>query len=221
MFKEELIIIRHARSKYNTRETDNLDDYITPWGHRQAKGVGEFMAKHMNLNIGYGPNDFRCFTSPFVRCLQTAKYIAKSLDCHFAIDKAWREYLNHSRRDVHVERRDNWGSEFQWGYYPREGVLFKDEFNEEFIERITGGFDRLPQKSIVVTHGLPALLLLKVATGVRDSIPIWDYSIDNCSITHIVKGRVVWHGRNIFHECDFDPFDKPNNRELAIKEATC
>ena len=58
----------------------------------------------------------------------------------------------------------------------------------------------LPQKSVVVTHGLPAFTLMHVAKGNVESVPIWDHSIDNCSITYLKGGRVIWHGRNLYHE---------------------
>ena len=72
MFKDELILIRHARSKYNVRQSNDLDSPITEFGHKQAKTVASFIKKHM----GVDPEHFTFYTSPFLRCLQTMQYLS-------------------------------------------------------------------------------------------------------------------------------------------------
>lgn len=201
---KELLIIRHARSQHNVRETEHLNAALTLWGCQQARFVARYMRKHMDLKY------FQFFTSPFERCLQTSVAIARELGVRFQVNQAWREYVNHSRQSVKIHRgRDD--AHFYWSDFPEE-VTYHDEFNEEFLYRIQQGCDSLPDKSVVVTHGLPALMLIHVATGRRNAVPIWDHSIDNASMSYIIDGQVRWHGRNLPCECDlYDPYDITQN----------
>lgn len=212
MFKDELIIIRHARSDNNIAQTDEPDCGITEFGKRQAENVGKFLASHLELA------GFACYTSPFLRCLQTASPIGSAIGKHFTVFSLFREYINHNDREVFI--KNHYGNKelksINWNGFPEQGVTFVDEFNETFLDRMLAAHEALPNRSIVVTHGLPALMLLNIAKDPTiNHIPLWDHSIDNCSITRIVKGKVVWHGRNLYHEIDGDPIDT-----LKIHRAT-
>lgn len=199
MIKNELIIIRHARSKYNLRDSDDLDDGISEFGEKQAKNVGDFV--HSSLDL----TEHKFYTSPFLRCLQTADFIASPSEISPIVMPQLREYLNHSGRGVHVPNRKEIFSKMNWNVYPDIGETYAEEFNETFLHRMHEAYMLLPEKSVVVTHGLPALALLHVATETRtNSVPVWDHSIDNCSITIIRRGRVIWRGRNLYHEHDFN-----------------
>lgn len=210
MFKEELLIIRHARSKYNLRLSDDLDDSITDWGVKQAETVGKYLVNH------FQHHQFHLFTSPFLRCLQTAKIIQtylrqkdyegwSALEPTFKINTFLREYVNHSGKSVHVKDRSREYNRFDWKGFPSEGTTFAEEWNETFLARMHNCHQQLPNKSIVITHGLPALMLLNIATGIYQQVPIWDHSLDNCSMTYIKQGRIIWRGRNLYSECDDDP----------------
>lgn len=200
---KQLIIIRHARSLYNARKTDNLDSEITEWGQRQALSVARFMKKHMSVT------GFRFYTSPFLRCLQTAYPIQKTLNVTFKVLPDLREYLNHSGKPVTVEPRPKLFDEnYDWQRYT-EPQTFDTEFNEEFIARMRRVYDEVSQwgNAVVITHGLPALQLIHTAAHNANYVPIWDHSLDNCSITLIKDGMVLWHGRNLPHEEPDDPFE--------------
>jgi broad specificity phosphatase PhoE len=199
MFKEELIIIRHARSKHNIQKSDDLDDGISEFGERQARNVGKFFESSVDLS-GYS-----FYTSPFLRCLQTADIISSYCDMQPIIMPQLREYLNHSGRSVQVPNRKEMYPRMNWAVYPDLGELYAEEFNEIFLHRMHEVHELLPNKSIVITHGLPALALFHVATTNTRSVPVWDHSIDNCSITIVKRGRVIWHGRNLYHEYEYDP----------------
>lgn len=204
MHKDELLIIRHGRSLNNIRKSEDMDCEITDWGHKQAENVGHFLANHMNMS------DFSFYTSPFLRCLQTAAHIRSFLpERPFYVDQGAREYINHSGRQAFVLNRKSDFPDFVWGDYPEDGVTYSDEWNEQFLNRMHDFFLRLPPKSVVVSHGLPVMLLMHIAQNpATNTIPIWDHSIDNCSMTYIVNGRLAWHGRNLYHERDEDPFQK-------------
>jgi len=201
-----LIIVRHARTLTNIRVSEDMDPEITDYGHKQSRNVAKFFKKHMDLSgVSY-------FTSPFLRCLQTADPIQNLLGVVFTVRPELREYVNHARRDAVVPVRKLDYPDMNWSYFDQyedgEEITYKDEFNEELLNRIHDLHHSLPEKSLCLTHGLPALTLLHVATKNVNAVPIWDHSLDNASITVIVKGRVVWHGRNLYHELEQDPFDK-------------
>lgn len=199
MFKDELIIIRHARSLNNIRKSEDLDDGISDYGEKQARNVGVFLAEEVDLT------GFEFFTSPFLRCLQTSEAISSRCGMEPIVMPQLREYLNHGGRAVEVINRKGLFPRMNWGVYPDEGEIYQEEFNETFLHRMHEAYHLLPSKSVICTHGLPALVLLHVATTNTRSVPVWDHSIDNCSITVIRKGRVIWHGRNLYHEHEYDP----------------
>lgn len=202
MFKKELIIIRHGRSQYNVQATKGLDEGLTEFGHRQAKNVGDYFRDLWQKTM---PTDttswLPVYSSPFLRCLQTANHIT---NCRCVVMPQLREYLNHSPIGSSVEipvRKDEFG--FNWqNYYSAQ--TFHQEVNEVFLNRMHEAYQALPERSIVVTHGLPALVLINIATNPGlQSLPVWDYSLDNCSISTIKDGRLQWKGRNLFHEYDY------------------
>lgn len=202
MYKKELIVIRHARSKYNMRETTDLDAGITEFGIRQSTNVGKFLHDKIDLS------DYDGFTSPFLRCLETTEYIRSGVPVmypggKFTVMSELREYLNHSGECVGVACREEDRPWHHWIHYPKEGMIYTAEHNEIFLRRMHAAYQKLPERSIVVTHGLPALLLIDIATKNSHSVPVWDHSIDNCSVTYIINGRVVWYGRNIPHEEEY------------------
>jgi broad specificity phosphatase PhoE len=231
MFKEELIIIRHARSAHNVGGDESLNAGITEWGEQQARNVALFLNEQFELS------EFKLVTSPFLRCLLTSAPILERVKtsaehkCHgkwrpypavacsihreasevegtlarnpqFEVWPEFTEYLNHAGDNCFVEERGGQFPQFNWSRWP-ESKQHHKEHNEPFLNRIHEGFALLPQKSLVVTHGLPAQVLLEVATG-NYHMPIWNFSIDNCSITYIKRGRIIWHGRNLFHEEEYD-----------------
>lgn len=206
MFKDELIIIRHARSMHNICQSENLDDGISKFGEIQAGNVGRFFDKNPDL-----VEDHAFYTSPFLRCLETSLGIVSNFKTLAGQMRPWvmpqlREYLNHNRSSVTVPNRENDFRMMHWHGFPKQEMTFDEEFNEIFMDRMHEAYDSLHKKSIVVTHGLPALVLMQIAINPSlRQVPIWDYSIDNCSITIVRKGRLLWHGRNLYHEMDYDP----------------
>jgi len=205
--KDDLIIIRHARSQANIGESDEPDSHLTEFGVKQANTVGAFLATELNLN-GYS-----WYTSPFIRCLETSHKIweqRKSLArvfTTFTVMPQLREYLNHSGREVFIPRADEPKGMFNWNYFPESGEVYQSEFNEHFLHRMHEAYELLSNQSVVVTHGLPALLLARIATENARDVPMWDYSLDNASITWIKRGRTIWHGKNMYHEIESWPKD--------------
>lgn len=208
--RRELLIIRHPRSQGNIRSSVDPDSCITEFGYRQANTVASFLRKHFDLS-GYS-----LFTSPWLRCLQMAKIIQDSVCPYhnlmrFMVLPELREYINHGWDKVELSLRRHEYKDMDWNHFNNQAdtMTFKSEYNEQLISRIRKLKTILPCKSLVITHGLPALTLVHVMAYRANYVPIWDYSIDNASMTLIVEDQLVWNGRNLFAELDDDPHDKP------------
>lgn len=218
IFKEDLMIIRHARSLHNIKATTDLDSGISDWGEVQSTNVGNFLCEELDLE------DFFWYTSPFLRCLQTARHIwqafvdAKgSYTPYFRVLPSAREYLNHAGREVFVPNRRSEFTMFDWDGIPTTGEKYEAEFNEVFLHRMHECYGNLRQKSVVVTHGMPCLTLFHIATENIRHVPMWDYSMDNASITWVKHGRSVWHGKNLYHELESWPKDGIYTKLLGKK----
>lgn len=202
--KKDLIIIRHGRSQFNVHETDHPDSELTEFGRHQAAVVGKFI----NESDFW---DYPIYTSPFLRCLQTTDIIfsyfkksIKNIGWGVSVDSApyvfsnLSEYLNDFGQGVLIPCRKDQFNYQHCGSW--EEKTYKPESLESYMGRLHDAYLSLPDSAIVVTHGLPMLTLTEIAQGNLNYIPIWDYSVNNCSITRIVNGRVVWRGRNLHHE---------------------
>jgi broad specificity phosphatase PhoE len=198
----ELIVVRHARSLYNLRKTTDLDSGISEFGKTQATGVGKFLAKK------FKPNAFEGFVSPFLRCLETAKLIQDELGIPFRVIPNLSEHLELDQK-VTVPYRKEFGFNWHFGqgiptYEPYE---FAAQKNIDFIDRINSARKEIKNSAqilgkipLIITHGTPKATLIKLETESSHQVPVWDFSYDNCSITWIKEGRVLWNGRNLHHE---------------------
>lgn len=193
--KDSLILIRHGRSCYNVRETKCLDSDLTDFGVTQAKIVGSYLKKIPQIyeNIFY--------VSPFKRCLQTAQHImeqGKFESCQFIINPTISEYLSPLHDlDVVVPNRKDEFPMFNWDLFQ---PLYKPESDKEFMNRIKDSYKNLDDKSVVISHGLSIVSLFLESQSLLDSMPKWDYSINNCSLTWVKDGVKRWYGRNLYHE---------------------
>lgn len=140
-----------------------------------------------------------------MRCLQTSAVISEKTNHIPIVDENIKESLNHYNLKVSIKNHKENFPNFVWDSIDEKGIECGPEFNEHFLNRMLNFYHSLPEKSVVVTHGLPAILLVNIASNpMIRSIPVWDYSIDNCSISVVKKGRVVWYGRNLYHEFDYN-----------------
>lgn len=204
---KEVIIIRHGRSQYNIDHTlRDADSPLTEYGRQTVENVGRYLADVLDRS-----HSWKFFTSPFDRCLQTASPIIREIrEVHdpwiprFAVIPELREYLNHYGEEATIPSRTgsaDYNEEFfDWNRY-QKAMTFAPEQNEEFLNRMHDAYDKLAPNSVVVTHGLPGMVLREIAKNPGlSSVPVWDHSLDNASITWIKRGRTIWSGRVIHHE---------------------
>lgn len=210
----EYLIIRHARSCYNIRQTKDLNSELTEFGKIQASGVGKFLVKSKDFNFNNMMWGYH--TSPFKRCLMTSQLINNELNRNikFLVNEnisEWLDLEDSSTRSVSIpSKKPEFIKDFVWsGYNEKE---FKSESNADFLKRIYKFLEltELYPRNLIVTHGLPALTLIKAITENINYVPVWDFSIDNASITWIKDKRIIWHGRNLHHEEEAE-----NQRQLG------
>jgi broad specificity phosphatase PhoE len=207
-----LLIIRHGRSQSNVRLSSDPDCALTEFGEKQALNVGNFLHNHVRFS-----RDWNIYTSPFLRCLQTSEKVNEprrerqerlniSSKQKIIVMNGLREYINHAHTEVALTVGMELYPHFRWSEVPSPNSV-RCEQNEEFLERMNSAYEKLPDKCIVITHGLPALMLARIAIGRGDTVPPWDHSLDNGSLTYVKQDRSVWWGRNLFHELDYDAFE--------------
>jgi len=197
----ELIIIRHGRSLQNIRESDDVDAPLSPHGEHQVRNIGKFLRDQFDLTW------FDFYTSPFFRCLQTADSIhhyERNYYKKFIVMPELREYLNHWGKEAVIPNRHDKFPDFDWEHSMEE-ITFNLELNEEFMNRMYKAYHGLFSRSVIVTHGLPALALIHIAVHNCSYIPIWDHSISNAGITWIKDGRIIWRNRTLYDEFGYKP----------------
>ena len=211
----ELILIRHGQSEHNTKASHSLDSCLTGFGINQAVKLANFLGE-TDL---YG---FVGMTSPYLRCLQTAKIIQDKTNLPFEVNAGVREY----HIDKTLSPLPKKGgmtlpcriSEFPLFSYEIDdsSVFYANENLGEFVNRVRLFAEELKRrgsnwtKVLIVSHGAPTRVMHDIAIGedleyLKDRYneqelrcePIEKRgSIQNCSITHVVNGECkVFSGR--------------------------
>lgn len=204
---KELLIVRHARSQHNCGQTDCLDSPLTEFGELQAETVGRYLSSsksHQNLPL----QEFEYFVSPFLRCLQTMKaiYNEANIKPKVTVLPILGEYLAFDT--VSVPRRQEEFPEYDWSEFPFDSFLQEADYIDSFARRMHRVYESMGPRSVVVTHGMVVMTLAHIAMGNNDTIPLWDHSINNCSLTWIQSGRKRWWGRVLHHEINYQDHPK-------------
>jgi len=85
----KIIIVRHGErvdsvdNSWITRAARKFDPELTPIGHQQAAATGRLLRRHLDLdNKRADEVHLEVFSSPFIRCMQTAAGIVRELQTH-------------------------------------------------------------------------------------------------------------------------------------------
>ncbi len=190
---EKLIIIRHGNSQHNEKLTKDLDSQLTELGVNQATKVGKNIKK-------YVPDieKFKCFTSPFLRCLRTSELISIHNDkpLKFKIFVPINECkTSYPKEGCKVPNRQSIFSDFDWEDCPKMGWHFFKETYSEMVNRLRKALEILPSRALVVSHGTPVLTLAKLASNQDVQNPTkWNDDIKNCSLTVVENGKIIHLG---------------------------
>jgi len=205
MINKELLIIRHARSEHNARITGFLDSSLTEFGRHQAKTVGKFLSDQKELQ------GWSIYTSPFKRCIETTQEILENYKTdsnYITIDARLGECLLDINSSILVDMPEStlyrglvwYGNIDLLSKVNYSKKLFKHENHQDYLQRMREAYDSIPNKSIIITHGLNVEVLRQECLHTLNHVPLWNYGIDNCSMTWIKNGRTIWWGRNLHYE---------------------
>jgi broad specificity phosphatase PhoE len=189
---KEIMIIRHARSLYNVEATKDLDAGLTDYGHQQATMVGKFLKEDFG--------DWNIMTSPFLRCLETSQHIIDALQCKCIVDGRLGEMTvdYHELDSLHVVERKEKFPDISFSKFNHND--FAHERMDEYSDRLEEMWHDVPEKTILVTHGSPVLSFIRMHEGNFGSVPLWNHSVGNCSMTWIRGNRMIWRTRDLYWE---------------------
>jgi broad specificity phosphatase PhoE len=208
----ELILVRHAESLFNTRESKHLDAQLSKRGVRQCQEVANYLSKKLE-------NEWHGFVSPYFRTLATANAIRKETGIEFDIDWRIREFSN----GAGYTRNTHFDVEFRPELFPE---IFRDmenpnwvatfETGEDLIDRLLDFWCELKEKDgkyIMVSHAMPIYTMYNLINGTH-TIPKWDKKILNTSVTHFIDEECNYFAK--FVNSGVDPRSGKNPREDLV-----
>jgi broad specificity phosphatase PhoE len=140
-YEKELYLIRHGKAA----NTSDPDPDISDDGVREAEQAAAHLA-YQDLH------DFVGIASPLLRCLKTAALLQKILHIHFEIMPEVMETPNFLQDGeiFKLHNRSHDFPQFDWPHAKEWHVL--PEHTGDFYGRVKDTLQRLPARSIVVTH---------------------------------------------------------------------
>lgn len=187
---------------HNAGLTNDLDSQLTDFGIYQAIRTG-LSLKNLFEKQFKNVKNFECFVSPYLRCLRTADLIKSYSDLKkFKVYEPIHEskHAHPEDQNCKVPNREIIFDDFDWSDCPQRGWNFKSESAQEIIDGAKDALKGLPEESIVVSHGMPIVIMALLASGENlKKLPEWDGSIVNCSFTMIENGKVTLWGDYSHH----------------------
>lgn len=190
---KDVLLIRHAESLWNVGKSDSLDSGLSENGSSQAETLATYLSKYASEF----KNQYRLFTSPYLRCLMTARPISRISENKFVINTDVAELTDHyPDKGVIVPERKEDFREMYWGNYMP--TWFVKEPQSSFLARVHRFVDCLPEKAIIITHGSIVQTVIEILIkSYAHSIPIWDHSIKNGMVSRIKNGKLIWFNNEI------------------------
>ena len=189
----ELILIRHGESQYNAYLTDNLDSELTQKGIEQAKITGKFLKEQFE-HI----KNFIAITSPYCRCLMTARIIKEETGLEFLVDTGPREVMT-SYESVIVKNRKEEFPEFIWNH--ENDLSFDKETATHFVARMKAFHDSVNKKHerlLVISHGTPVNTIYEFALGLKGGVDTNNF-VKNCAVSYVRNGEGIWFGKTAYN----------------------
>lgn len=208
---KEFYFIRHGETEWNVKEKlqsceSNIE--LNNLGKKQADKTGHYLN---NFRLNSGTFDL-IVSSGMKRTNETAKLIADALGYNkdIVVMEEFEEICNgkldgytHNelikKFKIYAEREELVKNELdpikQKEIYYENNKIFNEEYGQELIKdikkRIKKGLEKLSslqeKKIIIVLHGGIIQYLLRILTGINDSIK----SAGNCSITYIKLYQII------------------------------
>lgn len=178
-----ILLIRHAESEFNTKESTSLDSRLTINGCNQAYETAQYIRRHVP-----DAQKHQIVTSPFTRTRQTAEIIHFHLGLRMPVREDWRLREHIYALSGYVE--EQFPLEIT-GLY-NDYILNEVDTEEMILERLKNFWNELDKNGrwIIISHGTPIQTLISFSRGIF-SLPKWDKSIKNCNITHFKNGQIL------------------------------
>ncbi|WP_253738374.1 histidine phosphatase family protein [Halohasta salina] len=184
-----LLLVRHGETEWNRerRVQGWAPVPLADRGHEQAAALAERLADRYAVD--------RLLASDLRRTLETARPIARAVDCELGTDRRWRE------RDFGVLQGLDYGELFlgypeytlsEVGYTAAEA---RPEGGESLLDqrkRVLAAVEDLrdslgaDETAVVVTHGGPLYLVLGAVRGLDIRATVLDQEQGNCAINELV-----------------------------------
>lgn len=171
---QNIFYIRHA-------EYDNPDQIypyhlpvtLSDLGRKKAAKIGEWLNDQ-------GFAGTKIYTSPIVRCVQTAEIIAGKINSSVAVDNMLIEVADKKLQGKRMPKLNDWGASYQSD--SRESLASvlsrtKKSFQQRVAEK---------KNSISITHGDSITFLYYILSDI--SVPKTLANVDD----YVKKGEVLW-----------------------------
>ena len=183
-----LVLVRHGETMWNREQ--RVQGWaavgLTDKGHRQAAALADRVADRYAVD--------RVVSSDLRRTLETARPLARAVDCEPSTDRRWRE------RDFGVLQGLSYGELFlghpeftltEVGYAAAQATPERGESLLDQRERVLDATTDLvadidaDETVVVVTHGGPLYLVVGWIKGIDIVATIMDQEQGNCAINEI------------------------------------
>ena len=172
---QTVYLCRHSQSLYNAGINKGFDTSLSIQGIHQA----HVLATMVESKLG-GLQNIDCFTSPYLRCLQTSNAIFKYCPQTFLVD----ERLGEQAGDEHVERgyqnvysRSEIFKNFKWSKNLSDGSYY---INYQKEKDVLGFINKLTNTSFLVTHRP----VIKKIMEIYGHEPV---DVENCAVIRVNK----------------------------------
>ncbi len=208
----QLVLIRHAESFNNIGETEDLDSSLSNNGFNQMQITAKWLKNTFSQENPF--EDFIGYTSPLLRCLQTARSISHNLSIiPFRVDYDLREFSvtkeNPNSPALKIKNRKEI-YDFKWlhNFHKLEEAHFDQENLVDFIPRVKQFHSKLNKdgKYLIVSHGSVCRCLHALETNnlkdMMDGYSNFDFkentSIKNCGITFIKDNEEIMFSKIVY-----------------------
>lgn len=159
--------------------TKNFNDTLTAKGIQQTKDI---IPKVKKLHIT------QIITSPFKRCIQTAKIISKELNIPYKIDIALEEREPYCKIQnlSDEEYKEHWDNYLNYKFKSKHIETCKD-----FVDRITNAFKKYKKEYgddniLVIGHSCFAYAVKTLYSGIPENGFIEHARLDNCKLAKVL-----------------------------------
>jgi broad specificity phosphatase PhoE len=182
------IYIRHGESRYNKKETTDLDSELTDEGVLQIRRVARWLKDNVPKLLYSG---YFGVTTPYLRALQSARIIREITGLPFHVHSGPREVMT-CYDSVEIKNRSWEFKDLDWSLCLTEPWKFRRETDDDFCKRVRQYHEDCSRikRMVTVSHGTPIVALHELDQGIKNPPNVVQYP-RNGSVTRVVGGKLV------------------------------